>query len=145
MNTMATAVRKVATGTLLALTCIWLPISTPAAAQEFYRGKTIDLIVGNAAGGGYDHYARLLARHMPRYIPGEPNFVVRNMPGAGGMVMSNHMYSQAPRDGLTIGMMSRANPIEPVLGNTAAKFKSEEFTWLGTSSSYDEDAYSLVI
>ncbi len=69
----------------------------------------------------------------------------RNMPGAGGMVMSNHMYSQAPRDGLTIGMMSRSNPIEPVLGNPSAKFKSEEFTWLGTSSSYEDDAYCIVI
>jgi tripartite-type tricarboxylate transporter receptor subunit TctC len=71
--------------------------------------------------------------------------IVRNQPGAGGMVMSNAMYSQTPRDGLTIGMMSRANPIEPVLGNPAAKFKSEEFTWLGTSSTYEDDAYCLVI
>ena len=56
-----------------------------ADAQDFYRGKTINLIVGNATGGGYDAYARLLARHMPKYMPGEPVFVVRNMPGAGGM------------------------------------------------------------
>src|SRR5712691_981708 len=88
-----------------------LVIAVPAAAQDFYKGKTINLIVGNAPGGGYDHYARLLARHMPRYIPGEPNVIVKNMPGAGGMVFSNYLYSQAPRDGLTIGMMSRANPI----------------------------------
>src|ERR1700745_1541563 len=93
---------------VIALVCA----ATAAAAQDFYRGKTINLIVGNATGGGYDAYARLLARHMPKYIPGEPVFVVRNMPGAGGMAMSNHLYSQAPRDGLTIGMMSRANPIE---------------------------------
>jgi len=125
----------------LALTCL----SGPADAQDFYRGKTISLIVGNATGGGYDAYARLLARHMPKYIPGEPLFVVRNMPGAGGMAMSNHLFSQAPRDGLTIGMMSRANPIEPMLGNPAAKFKSEEFTWLGTSSSYEDDAYCLIV
>jgi len=116
-----------------------------AAAEDFYRGKTINLIVGNASGGGYDAYARLLARHMPKYIAGEPLFVVRNMPGAGGMAMSNYLYSQAPRDGLTIGMMSRANPIEPVLGNPAAKFKSEEFTWLGTSSSYEDDAYCIIV
>jgi tripartite-type tricarboxylate transporter receptor subunit TctC len=119
--------------------------TTPAAAQDFYRGRSVNLIVGNATGGGYDAYARLLARHMPKYIPGEPTFVVRNMPGAGGMAMSNFLYSQAPRDGLTIGMMSRANPIEPVLGNPAAKFKSEDFTWLGTSSSYEDDAYCLII
>src|SRR5882672_6611462 len=130
-------------GLLFVVVCAAMP--TPATAQEFYRGKTISLIVGNAPGGGYDHYARLLARHMPRYIPGEPNAVVKNMPGAGGMVFSNYLYSQAARDGLTIGMMSRANPIEPVLGNPAAKFKSEEFTWLGTSSTYEDDAYLLVI
>jgi tripartite-type tricarboxylate transporter receptor subunit TctC len=87
------------TGVLLAVAGVM--IVAPVAAQDFYRGKTINLIVGNAPGGGYDHYARLLARVMPRYIPGEPGMVVRNMPGAGGMVMSNHMYSQAPRDGLT--------------------------------------------
>jgi tripartite-type tricarboxylate transporter receptor subunit TctC len=136
-------VQKNPMGALLVLVCV--AIAAPAVAQDFYKGKTINLIVGNAPGGGYDHYARLLARHMPRYIPGEPNIIVKNMPGAGGMVMSNAMYSQMPRDGLTFGMMSRPNPIEPVFGNPAAKFKSEEFTWLGTSSTYEDDAYSLVI
>jgi tripartite-type tricarboxylate transporter receptor subunit TctC len=124
---------------------VTLALASSAAAQDFYKGKTITLIVGNATGGGYDAYGRLLARHMPRYIPGEPTIVVKNQPGAGGMVFSNYLYSQAPRDGLTIGMMSRANPIEPVLGNPAAKFRSEEFTWLGTSSTYEDDAYCLVI
>ena len=128
------------------LVALALVVATgPASAQDFYRGKTIGLIVGNAAGGGYDLYARLLARHMGRYIPGEPNFVVRNMPGAGGMVLSNYIYSQAPRDGLTIGMMARSNPIEPLLGNAAAKYKSEEFVWIGTPSSYEDDAYCIVI
>jgi tripartite-type tricarboxylate transporter receptor subunit TctC len=136
-------VQKKLIGALVVAACI-APLE-PAAAQDFYKGKTINLIVGNAPGGGYDHYARLLARHMPRHIPGEPAIVVRNLPGAGGMVMSNHMYSQAARDGLTFGMMSRANPIEPLLGNAAAKFKSEEFTWLGTSSSYEDDAYCLIV
>src|SRR5689334_22971698 len=128
---------------LLALTLFG--VAFPAVAQDFYRGKTINLIVGNAAGGGYDLYARLLARYMGRYIPGEPSFVVRNMPGAGGMVLSNHIYSQAPRDGLTLGMMSRSNPIEPLLGNTSAKYKAEEFLWVGTTSSYEDDSYSIVI
>jgi tripartite-type tricarboxylate transporter receptor subunit TctC len=129
---------------LAALACI-MGAAQPASAEDFYKGKAISLVVGNASGGGYDAYARLLARYLPHYIPGEPTVIVRNMPGAGGMAMSNYMYSQAPRDGLTIGMMSRANPIEPVLGNPAAKFKSEEFVWLGTSSSYGDDAYCLVI
>src|SRR5215470_10059324 len=117
----------------------------PAAAQDFYRGKTINLIVGNAAGGGYDLYARLLARYMGRYIPGEPSFVVRNMPGAGGMVLTNHIYSQAPRDGLTLGLMARSNPIEPLLGNPSAKYRPEEFLWVGTPSSYEDDSYCIII
>jgi tripartite-type tricarboxylate transporter receptor subunit TctC len=130
---------------LFAVASLLSASAPPAIAEDFYKGKTITLNVANAAGGGYDAYARLLARYMGKYIPGEPGFVVKNVPGAGGMVMANTMYSQTPRDGLTIGMMSRANPIEPLLGNSAAKFKSEEFTWLGTSSSYEDDAYSLVI
>jgi tripartite-type tricarboxylate transporter receptor subunit TctC len=128
---------------LPAIACIMLV--SKAQAEDFYKGKTISLVVGNATGGGYDAYARLLGRHMSKYIPGEPTIIVRNMPGAGGLLMSNYMYSQAPRDGLTIGMMSRANPIEPVIGNKSAKFKSEDFVWLGTSSSYGDDAYCLVI
>ncbi len=119
--------------------------SAPACAEDFYRGKTITLLVGSAEGGGYDQYARLLARHMGKYIAGEPAIVVKNQPAAGGMAMANAMYTTVPRDGLTIGMMSRDNPLEPLLGNAAAKYKPEEFTWLGTSSRYDDDAFGLVI
>jgi tripartite-type tricarboxylate transporter receptor subunit TctC len=143
VRTSKDAVQRTLVGMVLALALIG--IAAPAGAQDFYRGKTINLIVGNAAGGGYDIYARLLTRYMGRYIPGEPNFVVRNMPGAGGMVLSNHMYSQAPRDGLTIGMMSRSNPIEALLGNPAAKYKAEEFLWVGSTSSYEDDAYCIAI
>src|SRR5215475_6032108 len=139
-------VHSVHRGLTIALTALALfGIALPAAAQDFYRGKTVNLIVGNAAGGGYDLYARLLARHMGRYIPGEPSFVVRNMPGAGGMVLSNHIYSQAPRDGLTLGLMARSNPIEPLLGNPSAKYKAEEFLWVGTPSSYEDDSYCIII
>jgi tripartite-type tricarboxylate transporter receptor subunit TctC len=116
-----------------------------AHAEDFYKGKTITLLVGSAEGGGYDQYARLLARHMGKYIAGEPSIVVKNQPAAGGLAMANAMYTTVPRDGLTIGMMSRDNPLEPLLGNTAAKFKPENFTWLGTSSRYDDDAFCLVI
>src|SRR5580693_9688989 len=81
--------------------------SGPAApaTDDFYKGKTITLVVANAAGGGYDLYARLLARHMGRHIPGEPSFIVKYQPGAGGMVMANAIYGAAARDGLTIGLM----------------------------------------
>jgi tripartite-type tricarboxylate transporter receptor subunit TctC len=126
---------------LLALACL----TAPAGAQDFYKGKTITLLVGSAEGGGYDQYARLLARHMGKYVAGEPAIVVKNQPAAGGMAMANAMYATVARDGLTIGMMSRDNPLEPLMGNAAAKFRPERFTWLGTSSRYDDDAFCLVI
>ena len=117
----------------------------PASAEDFYKGKTITLLVGSGEGGGYDQYARLLARHMGKYIPGEPAIVVKNQPAAGGMAMANALYTTAPRDGLTIGMMLRDNPLERLLGNPAAKFAPENFTWLGTSSRYDDDAFCLFV
>ena len=130
---------------LLALACLLAALNTAACAEDFYKGKTITLLVGSAEGGGYDQYARLLARHMGKYIAGEPAIVVKNQPAAGGMAMANAMYATVPRDGLTFGMMARDNPLEPLLGNTAAKFKPENFTWLGTSSRYEDDAFCLVI
>jgi tripartite-type tricarboxylate transporter receptor subunit TctC len=116
-----------------------------ALAEDFYKGKTITLIVANAAGGGYDLYARLLARHLGRHIPGDPGVIIKYQPGAGGLLMANAIYNSAPRDGLTIGLMARANPLERVLGNPAAKFENERFTWLGTASSFLDDAYCLVV
>src|SRR5260370_35296926 len=82
---------------------------------------------------------------MGRHIAGEPSFIVKYQPGVGGMVMANSIYNTAPRDGLTIGLMARANPLERVLENPAAKFENENFTWLGTASSFADDAYCLVI
>ena len=130
---------------LLALAGILAASGACTGADDFYRGKTITLLVGSAEGGGYDQYARLLARHMGKYIAGGPAIVVKNQPAAGGMAMTNAMYTTVPRDGLTIGMMARDNPLQQLLGNTAAKFKAESFTWLGSSSRYDDDAFCLVI
>jgi tripartite-type tricarboxylate transporter receptor subunit TctC len=130
---------------VLLLALILRPGLAAQAADDFYKGKTITLVVANAAGGGYDLYARLLARHLGRHIPGEPGIVVKYQPGAGGLLMANAIYGTAPRDGLTIGLMARANPLERVLENPAAKFENESFTWLGTASSFADDAYCLVI
>ena len=130
---------------LLLSALVFGPGLAAAATDDFYKGKTITLVVANAAGGGYDLYARLLARHMGRHIPGEPSFIVKYQPGAGGLAMANAIYASAPRDGLTIGLMARANPLERVLENPAAKFDNESFTWLGTASSFSDDAYCLVV
>jgi tripartite-type tricarboxylate transporter receptor subunit TctC len=104
---------------------------------EFYRGKSIEILVGGAAGGGYDVAARTIASHMGRHIPGNPAIVVRNMPGATGLVMTNHLYNVARRDGTVIGMPTSNVPLEPRLklispdgGN--AKFDVARMSWIGT-------------
>jgi tripartite-type tricarboxylate transporter receptor subunit TctC len=117
---------------------------TAAAQTNFYDGKTVSLIVGNAAGGGYDVAARALARHMRKHIPGVANIIVRNMQGAGGLQAANFMFNVAEPDGLTFAVLSRATPMHPTLGVAAAKYRAENYTWLGTSSSYADSAYFLV-
>ena len=104
-----------------------------AAAQsveEFYRGKRIKLIIGSAGGGGYDAFARSMVRHLGRYIPGNPTFVVENMPGGGGLLSANYLYNIAPRDGLVIGMVERGSAIEPIVNAKLgrAKFDSRNST-----------------
>jgi tripartite-type tricarboxylate transporter receptor subunit TctC len=127
--------------------CGVLALSHPAAANagDYFEGKTIRLIVGYDAVGGYAVYARLLAQHIGRYIPGNPSIVVQYMPGGGGITLGNYLATVAARDGLTIGMLPRSIPFQPLMGTAAAKFRAEEFTWLGTSSSYANDAYSLLV
>jgi tripartite-type tricarboxylate transporter receptor subunit TctC len=112
-----------------------LAASLPAAAQsaaDFYRGRTITFLIGYPTGNGYDAYSRLLIRHMPRHIPGNPNMVPENMPGAGSMVMINHLYNVAAKDGSVIGLPARNLVIEPLLGNGQAKFDARKFTWIGS-------------
>jgi len=113
-----------------------LTLAAPARAQsveEFYRGRSITVLVGFTAGGGYDLYARLLGRHMGRYIPGNPTMVVQNMPGAGSMKATQYVYGVAPKDGLTLATVSRGMVTEPLLN--AANFDPTKLTWLGTITS----------
>jgi tripartite-type tricarboxylate transporter receptor subunit TctC len=113
---------------------------------DFYRGKLIKVVVGFASGGGYDVYARLLARHFGKYIPGNPSLVVQNMPGAGGLRAANFVYGAASKDGTTIGTFSRDIPLLAVLGaNAAVQFDPRKFTWIGSSSSFVDDAYILIV
>ena len=103
-------------------------------AEDFYRGKTLNLVVSSASGGGYDLLSRVVAKHMPRHMPGSPNIVVRNMPGAGGVVATNHLYNVASKDGLTFGQLQNTLPFEPLLGNKEALYDSSKFNWLGSQS-----------
>jgi tripartite-type tricarboxylate transporter receptor subunit TctC len=115
-------------------------------AEELYQGKTLTLVVGNGPGGGFDVYARLLARHIGRYVPGRPSVVVQNMPGAGSLVAANYIYNVAPRDGTTFGLIARNMPLIGLLGqNPNVRFDPRKFTWLGSSSDFSDDAYVLIV
>src|SRR6266581_2926887 len=103
-----------------------------AAAQEpFYKGKTVRIVVGFTAGGGFDAYSRALARHMPRHIPGNPTIVVENMPGAGSLISANYLYKIAKPDGLTIGHFIGGVLLAQALGQKGAEFDARRFEYVG--------------
>jgi tripartite-type tricarboxylate transporter receptor subunit TctC len=101
------------------------------AQDSFYKGKTIKIIVGFSAGGGYDTYARLIARHMTRHIAGNPTIVVDNMPGAGGLILANHLYKVAKPDGLTVGHFIGGLFLGQVLGQKGIEFDARKFEFIG--------------
>ena len=101
------------------------------SVEEFYKGKTVSLVVGFSVGGGYDLYARHLARHMGKHIPGQPTIVTQNMAGAGSLRAANYIYTAAPKDGTAFGTFSRTTGINPLL-ESGATFDGTKFTWLGS-------------
>src|SRR5262249_10465100 len=125
-----------------------LALAAPARADpvaDFYRGRTLTLVVGYGPSGGYDLFGRMLARHLGRYIPGNPSIVVQNMPGAGSLRATNWLYAVAPRDGTVFGIFARDMPMLAILGiNRAATFDPRKFTWLGPASDFSRDAYLLM-
>lgn len=124
---------------LLALALAALVAAGPARAAEsaasFYGGRTVTILVGFTTGGGYDLYARTLARHMRDHLAGQPTLVVQNMPGAGSLKVVNYLYAVAPRDGATIATFARGMVIDPLLDhNDAARFEAPKFSWIGSIS-----------
>jgi len=110
--------------------------AAPAQATDFYAGKTINFIVGADAAGGYDVYARVIARHLARFIPGNPSVVVQNMPGAGSGKAASYIYTLAPKDGTVIGALFPGVIIDPLLQKHAAgQFDATKFTYLGSADS----------
>lgn len=106
-------------------------LSSAAFAQvDFYQGKTINIVVGFTPGGTYDQMARFYARHLPRFLPGKPNVVVQNMPGAGSLIAASHLYNAAPKDGTALGVLGGGTVWEAVLGNPRAKYDPRQFNWL---------------
>jgi len=110
----------------------------PASGVEFYKGKTVTLITSTGVGGAYDVVARLIARHMPRYIPGNPTIVVENMPGGGNVIATNYMYNIAPKDGTAIATIHNAIPLQQVLDAGGVRFDADKFNWLGSTGSQNE-------
>lgn len=132
---MLRSIRKTASLLTLAAALLGYAGSSGARADEvedFYKGKVVTVVIAFSAGGGYDLYARLLARHMGKYIPGNPTLVPQNMPGAGTLKATKFLYSVAPKDGTYIGIFSRSMPLAPVLGLPDATFDATKFTWLGS-------------
>ncbi len=113
---------------------VLMAISQPTRAQsveEFYKGKTINLVIGFSVGGGYDLYGRHLARHMGKHIPGNPTIVPQNLSGAGSLRAANFIYSAAPKDGTAFGTFARTTGINPLL-ESGATFDGTKFSWLGS-------------
>ena len=123
---------------LLPMTCLAIAMGGAGAyaetVAEFYKGKTISLVVSSSPGGGYDALSRVVARHLGKHMPGNPSVVVRNMPGAGGIVATSFINKIAPRDGLTIAGVQNNTPFEPLFGTKEADYDPTKLTWLGTPS-----------
>jgi tripartite-type tricarboxylate transporter receptor subunit TctC len=103
--------------------------------RDFYAGKQITVIVGSGAGGGYDLQARLMARHLGKHVPGNPTFIVQNMPGAGSLAAANHMYNAAPADGTVIALIQRGMLLAKLINPTGVRFEIDKFNWLGSLNS----------
>jgi tripartite-type tricarboxylate transporter receptor subunit TctC len=122
---------------LLAALALALCAAT-AQAQPFFEGKTITIITSTGSGGSYDITARLLSRHMPRHIPGNPVMIVQNMPGGGNVIATNHLYNVAPRDGTMIATLHNAIPLHQVLDGSGVRYDASKFNWLGSTGPENE-------
>jgi tripartite-type tricarboxylate transporter receptor subunit TctC len=119
-------------GAGLIATCLLAPaIACAQSVENFYRGKTINVIIGYPPAGANDLYARLVARHIGKHIPGNPSGVARNMPGGGSLVAANHIFNVAPKDGTVLGLIVPTAPLEERLGATNVRFKAAQFNWIG--------------
>lgn len=124
---------------LAALTtaAVLLGLAAATQAQDIYKDKTLTFIVGYSPGGTYDQYTRLIARHISKYLPGNPTRIVENMPGAGGIIAANHLYNRVKPDGLTIAAWASPLVLQHVMGNDAIKIDGRKVGWVGVPAPYD--------
>jgi tripartite-type tricarboxylate transporter receptor subunit TctC len=117
---------------LAAAALLWPANGGAQTAEEFYRSKSVTLLIGSAAGGGYDIYGRVFARHLSRHLPGHPNIIVKNMPAAAGLAVANTLYTTAERDGSVIAALTNGSAMDPLFGNPGARYDAQKFNWLGS-------------
>jgi tripartite-type tricarboxylate transporter receptor subunit TctC len=118
-------------GCLLGAAAFLAPMQAQAdAVEDFYKGKVVRVVDGYPAGGGYGAYASLIARHLGKHIPGHPTVIYQNMPGAGSLTLTNHMFNRAEKDGTIIGAPSNSAAFSPLLGNPESRFEADKFFWL---------------
>src|SRR2546421_1477263 len=116
---------------LAALLCATSATADPI--EDFYRGKTVTIVTSTGVGGPFDLTARALARHMPRYLPGQPTMIVRNMPGGGNVLATNFMYTQAAKDGTFIATVNNIIPLHQILDGRGVRYDASKFNWLGST------------
>ncbi len=129
---MAIVLRGLAAAFMMAISAIASAHADSVA--DFYKGRTISVVVGGSAGGGYDALARLVARYLGKYVPGRPSVIVQDMPGAGGIVSMNYIANTAPQDGTVIGSPTANTPFEPLYGTSQALYDPMKLIWLGPPS-----------
>ena len=111
-----------------------MPLARAQQPADFYKGKNIDLMIGYSVGGGYDVYARLIARHMGKHIPGNPQVTPKNMEGAGSLRLANWIYNVGPKDGTMFGTIGRGTGFDPLFGHKTAQFEGQKFNWIGSAN-----------
>jgi tripartite-type tricarboxylate transporter receptor subunit TctC len=126
---------------LCAVLLTTLPASSQESAADFYKGKTVRMIVGIGVGSGYDVNARLLARHIGKHIPGNPTVIVQNQPGAGSLTMTNQMYAAGPFDGTVIGASFNGLPTAPLLQPNGVRFEATKMNWVGSTNRETQTMY----
>jgi tripartite-type tricarboxylate transporter receptor subunit TctC len=119
---------------LAALMCGAASVAQAQSVADFYKGKSVELMIGYSVGGGYDVYARLIARHMGKHIPGNPLVTPKNMEGAGSLRLANWLYNVAAKDGLVFGTIGRGTGFDPLLGSKTAQFEGPKFNWIGSAN-----------
>src|SRR5580704_11718048 len=118
--------------------------AAPAAEPDaFYKGKTISIYIGFAAGGSYDYFGRLASRHLGKHLPGNPTVIAEAMPGAGSFTAANYLYARAARDGTVLGIVSQTVAIEEALGTPSVQYKAAKFNWVGRAASVNEVSFTF--